>query len=51
MRIKLNGTILESENELVVEQWQKAGYEDLAAVKAASPAPEESDKKRRKSAQ
>lgn len=52
MKIKLNGTILESNNDLVVEQWKKAGYEDLAAEKAASSAPEESEKKRgRKAAQ
>ena len=29
MRIKLNGTILESNNPLVVEQWQKAGYAEV----------------------
>lgn len=29
MRIKLNGTILESNNELVVEQWKKAGYAEV----------------------
>lgn len=29
MRIKQNGTILESDNPLVVEQWKKAGYEEV----------------------
>lgn len=29
MRIKLNGTILESNNPLVVEQWKKAGYAEM----------------------
>lgn len=28
MRIKLNGTILESNNALVVEQWKKKGYKE-----------------------
>lgn len=52
MRIKLNDTILESDNELVVEQWKKAGYEDLAVKKAASPDSAENDKRRgRKAAQ
>lgn len=31
MRIKLNGTILESNNPLVVEQWQKAGYAEVSS--------------------
>lgn len=30
MRIKLNGTILESNNPLVVEQWRKAGYAEVS---------------------
>lgn len=30
MKIKLNGTILESNNKLVIEQWKKAGYEDIS---------------------
>ena len=29
MQIKFNGTILESNNPLVVEQWKKAGYADM----------------------
>lgn len=29
MRIKLNGTILESSNPLVVEQWKKSGYTEV----------------------
>lgn len=29
MRIKLNGAILESNNNLVVEQWKKAGYAEV----------------------
>lgn len=31
MKIKLNGTILESDNELVVKQWRKAGYSDMSS--------------------
>ena len=29
MRIKRNGTILESNNPLVIEQWKKAGYAEV----------------------
>lgn len=29
MRIQRNGTILESNNPLVVEQWKKAGYAEV----------------------
>lgn len=30
MKIKLNGTILESNNDLVIEQWKKAGYAEIS---------------------
>lgn len=30
MRIKRNGTILESNNPFVVEQWKKSGYEEVS---------------------
>ena len=30
MRIKRNGTILESSNPLVIEQWKKAGYAEVS---------------------
>ncbi len=29
MKIKLNGTILESSNDLVVTQWKKKGYKEF----------------------
>ena len=31
MKIKLNGTILESNNKLVIEQWNKAGYSETSS--------------------
>lgn len=31
MRVKRNGTILESNNPLVVEQWKKAGYAEVSS--------------------
>lgn len=34
MRIKLaNGTVLESTNEVVIEQWKKAGYAEYSGEK------------------
>lgn len=40
MRIKLNGTILESSNELVVEQWKKAGYKEFRGKPEKEPSKE-----------
>lgn len=31
MRIRRNGTTLESNNPLVVEQWRKAGYAEVTS--------------------
>lgn len=36
MRIKLNGTILESNNALVTDQWKKKGYKEF---KGKAPEP------------
>lgn len=44
MRIKRNGTILESNNPLVVEQWQKAGYAEVSVEERKSRKSKEPDK-------
>ncbi len=44
MRIKLNGTILESDNPLVVEQWQKAGYTEAGGEEKKPKKGKESEK-------
>lgn len=50
MKIKdERGLILESHNELVIEQWKKRGYEDL--TEETKPAQTEKPKRKRKSAE
>ena len=55
MRIKLNRTILESDNPLVVEQWKKAGYAEIGGdnkpPKDNEPQNNSDQKKDRKKAQ
>lgn len=59
MRIRdEHGLILESHNDLVMEQWKKAGFKDIdeeeakpEEVQEVKPAEEEKPKRKRKSAE
>lgn len=43
-----DGTILESHNKLVIEQWVKAGYEEYDPNPVEKAVPEEKPKRSRK---
>lgn len=43
MKIKRNGVILTSNNEFVISQWKKSGYEEIVDFPMNPPEPQDED--------